>query len=599
MHTPPSFTISGDRFMLNGAPLRVLSGALHYFRVVPGQWRDRLLKLRVMGLNTVETYVAWNLHEPRPGEFRFDAGLDLAAFVRLAQELGLYVIVRPGPYICAEWEFGGLPAWLLADQAMEVRCCHAPYLEAVRRFYTALLPRLLPLQVQYGGPILAMQVENEYGSYGSDRQYLEWLRALMVELGVEAPLFTSDGATDHMLTHGTLPDVFMTANFGSRAQGEFAKLREFQPGGPLMCMEFWNGWFDHWGEPHHTRDAADAAQALDEVLAAGASVNVYMFHGGTNFGFMNGANTDLVTRAYQPTVNSYDYDAPLSEAGEPTAKFHAFRKVIEQYVDLPPLALPPPSPKLPPTAARFTGSLALANALPVLATPHHDIAPRTMESLGQDYGFLLYRTTVVHPAGKVTLSVERVHDRAQVFVDGVEAGVLARDGGGTLDIDVPGGPFTLDLLVENMGRVNYGPDLQDRKGLLGWVRLGINKLYHWTMLPLPLGDLSALRFATGSRPQPAATPLAGPAFHRAVFDVAAPGDSFLSLPGWNKGVAWVNGFNLGRYWKQGPQAALYVPAPLLQAGENELIVFELHGAAGRAVFGPGKQDGKQEGKLGQ
>ncbi|GGY43547.1 glycoside hydrolase family 35 protein [Pseudoduganella albidiflava] len=578
MHNSPSFTISGDRFLLDGAPLRVLSGALHYFRVVPGQWRDRLLKLRAMGLNTVETYVAWNLHEPRPGEFRFDGGLDLAAFVRLAQELGLYVIVRPGPYICAEWEFGGLPAWLLADPAMEVRCCYPPYLDAVRRFYAALLPQLLTLQVPHGGPILAMQVENEYGSYGSDSRYVEWVRALMVELGVETLLFTSDGATDHMLTHGTLPAVYKTANFGSRADGEFAKLREYQPDGPLMCMEFWNGWFDHWGEPHHTRDAADAAQALDEILASGASVNVYMFHGGTNFGFMNGANTDLDTRAYQPTVNSYDYDAPLSEAGEPTAKFYAFREVIAKYVDLPPLSLPPPAPILAPTAARFAGSAALADALPVLATAHRDIVPRAMESLGQDYGFLLYRTTVAHPPGKVTLSVERVHDRAQVFVNGVEAGVLARDGDGKLEIDLPAGPVTLDLLVENMGRVNYGPDLQDRKGLLGWVRLGINKLYHWTMFQLPLADLSRLEFAA------AAT--AGPAFHRAVFDVAAPGDSFLSLPGWSKGVAWVNGFNLGRYWERGPQQALYVPAPLLRQGENELIVFELHGVrGGDAVLG--------------
>ncbi|GGY02647.1 beta-galactosidase [Massilia dura] len=572
----PSFTISGDRFMLNGAPLRVLSGALHYFRVVPGQWRDRLLKLKAMGLNTVETYVAWNLHEPRPGAFRFDGALDLPAFVRLAQELGLYVIVRPGPYICAEWEFGGLPAWLLADPAMEVRCCYPPYLAAVRRFYTALLPQLLPLQVQHGGPILAMQVENEYGSYGSDAQYVEWVRALMVELGVATLLFTSDGATDYMLAHGTLPDVFKTANFGSRADGEFAKLREYQPRGPLMCMEFWNGWFDHWGEPHHTREAADAAQALDEVLASGASVNVYMFHGGTNFGFMNGANTDLETRAYQPTVNSYDYDAPLGEAGEPTEKFHAFRKVIERYVDLPPMALPLPAARLPSTTVRFTGSTALADALPALAAPRHDIVPRPMESLGQDYGFILYRTDIVHPPGRVVLSVERVHDRAQVFVNGVEAGVVERNGGGTLELDLPAGPVRLELLVENMGRVNYGPDLQDRKGLLGWVRLGINKLYHWTMFPLPLDELSALRFGTAA--------CAGPAFHRAVFDVAEPADSFLSLPGWNKGVAWINGFNLGRYWERGPQQALYVPAPLLRTGENELIVFELHGGAGDAVL---------------
>ncbi len=577
--TPAHFEVAGDQFLLNGAPFRVLSGALHYFRVLPAQWRDRLLKLRAMGLNTVETYVAWNLHEPRPGQFRFEDGLDLVAFIALAQELELYVIVRPGPFICAEWEFGGLPAWLLADPDMEVRCCYRPYLEAVRRFYIALLPRLLPLQVQQGGPVLAMQVENEYGSYGSDQQYLQWMRTLMLELGVRTLLFTSDGATDHMLTHGTLPQVFKTANFGSRAGEEFGKLREYQPEGPLVCMEFWNGWFDHWGEPHHTRDAIDAAQALDEVMASGASVNVYMFHGGTNFGFMNGANTDLHTRAYQPTVNSYDYDAPLDEAGEPTAKFFAFRAVLEKYVDLPPPALPAPARKLHPTVAPFGGSVGLAEALPYLADAQHDIVPRAMERLGQDYGFTLYRTDIWHPAGPAVLSVERVHDRAQVFINGVEAGVLTRDGDGKLAVEIPDGPVRLELLVENQGRVNYGPDLQDRKGLLGWVRLGINKLYHWAMFPLPLADLSALPFH-GAAPGP------GPAFHRATFTVTQPGDCFLALPGWTKGVAWINGFNLGRYWERGPQQALYVPAPLLRAGGNELIVFELHGSGGDAQLRP-------------
>ena len=570
---PNTFTIDDEHFLLNGAPYRILSGALHYFRVLPAQWRDRLLKLKAMGLNTVETYVAWNLHEPVPGTFSFDGRLDLAAFVALAQELGLYVIVRPGPFICAEWEFGGLPAWLLADPDMEVRCCYAPYLAAVRRFYTALLPQLLPLQIQHGGPIIAMQVENEYGSYGSDQQYVAWVRTLMLELGVETLLFTSDGATDHMLTHGTLPNVFKTANFGSRAREEFAKLRDYQPRGPLMCMEFWNGWFDHWGEPHHTRDAADAAQALDDVMASGASVNVYMFHGGSNFGFMNGANTDLITRAYQPTVNSYDYDAPLNEAGEPTDKFFAFRAVLERYIDLPPMLLPAPAYKLPHTALRFTASVSLADVLPALSAPRSDIVPRSMERLGQNYGFVLYRTELRHPAGKVTLSVERVHDRAQVFINGVEVGVLERDVNTTLDVELPAGPVRLELLVENMGRVNYGPDLHDRKGLLGWVRLGINKLYHWTMFPLPLQDLAALGFTPGAATQ-------GPAFHRASFTVVSPGDCFVALPGWDKGVVWVNGFNLGRYWKRGPQQALYLPGPLLHAGDNEVIILELHGEHG-------------------
>ena len=566
----PTFTVVNNDFHLDGRPHRLLSGALHYFRVLPQQWEDRLLKLKAMGLNCVETYVAWNLHEPRPGEFDFSGGLDLPAFVRLAGSLGLHVIVRPGPYICAEWEFGGLPAWLLADPEMALRCMYPPYVDAVARFLDALLPPLLPLQVGQGGPIIAMQVENEYGSYGSDQAYLRWLEQALIERGVNTLLFTSDGATDFMLTHGTVPHVLKTANFGSRAAGEFAKLREYQPSGPLMCMEFWCGWFDHWGEPQHLRAADDAAQALDEVLAAGASVNVFMFHGGTSFGFMNGANTDLETGAYQPTVGSYDYDAPLSEDGQPTAKFHAFRDVIAKYVDLPPLQLPVPAPRFERGPLRLTESQPLLAALGSLSALRATPVPRPMESLGQNYGFVLYRTGLNHPPGPTTLHLDQLHDRAQVFVNGVEVGTLERNQPLSLPLTLPPGPVTLDILVENLGRVNYGPRLLDRKGLLGLVRLGTHTVLHgWQSWPLALGDLSPLTFTASSD-------AAGPTFYRGRFDVEQPGDCFLSLPAGGKGVVWLNGFNLGRYWSRGPQTALYVPAPLLTTGSNELTVLELH-----------------------
>ena len=565
-----SFTVAHNDFHLDGRPHRLLSGALHYFRVLPEQWGDRLIKLKAMGLNCVETYVAWNLHEPRPGEFDFRGGLDLPAFVRLAGSLGLHIIVRPGPYICAEWEFGGLPAWLLADPEMAVRCSYPPYLAAVERFFDALLPQLLPLQVGQGGPIIAMQVENEYGSYGSDQAYLRWLERALLERGVSTLLFTSDGATDFMLSHGTVPHVLKTANFGSRAASEFAKLREYQPDGPLMCMEFWCGWFDHWGEPQHLRAADDAAQALDEVLSAGASVNVFMFHGGTSFGFMNGANTDLETGAYQPTVGSYDYDAPLSEDGQPTAKFHAFRDVIAKYVDLPPLDLPLPAPRFERGPMVLAESVPLFAALDRLSSPRVTPVPRPMESLGQNYGFVLYRAQLNHPPGPTTLHLDQLHDRAQVFVNGVEVGTLERNQPLSLPLELPPGPVTLDILVENLGRVNYGPKLLDRKGLLGLVRLGTHTVLHgWQCWPVPLDDLSLLDFA--STPE-----RAGPAFYRGSFDVEQPGDCFLSLPEGEKGVVWLNGFNLGRYWSRGPQTALYVPAPLLKPGRNEVRVLELH-----------------------
>lgn len=552
-------------FELHGRPHRILAGAIHYFRVRPEQWEDRLRKLQAMGLDTVETYVAWNLHEPRPGEFDFSGGLDLVAFLRLADSLGLKAIVRPGPYICAEWEGGGLPSWLLADPEMVLRSSYPSYLDAVERFFAALLPQLLPLQAEQGGPILAMQVENEYGSYGSDMAYLRWLEAALRRHGVTGLLFTSDGPTEHMLMHGTLPHVLKTGNFGSRVPAELATLRRHQPSGPLMCMEYWNGWFDHWGEPHHTRDAADAADCLGQILAHGASVNVFMFHGGTSFGFMNGANTDLKTGRYQPTVNSYDYDAPLAEDGSITPKFLAMRQAIARHVELPPLQLPVEAPRFSLDALPLKPGPLLWASLgqPVLTAP----TPRPMERIGQACGYLLYRSRMRHPPGPVTLSVQAVHDRAQVLLNGVPQGVLERDGPLSLDLDWPGGEACLDLLVENLGRVNYGPALHDRKGLLGWVRLGINLVQHWEHHPLPLAQPPALDGQGGG---------AGPRFFSASFDVAEPGDCFVAIAGGRKGQVWINGFHLGRHWDVGPQTALYLPWPLLRCGANELVVLEEH-----------------------
>nr|WP_221439563.1 beta-galactosidase family protein [Roseateles oligotrophus] len=573
-------TISGSELALNGQPWRLLAGAIHYFRVLPEQWEDRLLKLRAMGLNTVETYVAWNLHEPEPGRFDFDGALDLVAFVRLAERLGLKVIVRPGPYICAEWEFGGLPAWLLADPDMVLRSSYGPYLAAVERFFAELLPRLLPLQAEAGGPILAMQVENEYGSYGSDQDYLRWLEGSLRRHGVTGLLFTSDGPTDHMLTHGTLAGVLKTGNFGSRVPSELAKLREYQPEGPLICMEFWNGWFDHWGEPHHTRDAADAADCLGQILAHGASVNIFMFHGGTSFGWMNGANTDRDSGVYQPTVNSYDYDAPLAEDGSITPKYLAMREAVGRHMGLsalPPLDLPPEVPRFSHAPLPLQAGPLLWQSLdldhPVLTAA----TPRSMERLGQAYGHVLYRSRMRHPAGPVQLSVQALADRALVFLNGRPQGVLARDGALSLQLDWPGGEACLDLLVENQGRVNYGPFLHDRKGLLGWVRLGINLIQHWEHHSLPLATPPALAGLPVDRG------VAGPRFFSADFEVGVPGDGFLAIAGGHKGQVWINGFNLGRYWERGPQTELYLPWPLLRPGSNQLVLLELEAEAGTAL----------------
>jgi beta-galactosidase len=563
-----TFTIKDDQFLLNGQPFRILSGAMHYFRVPQAYWDDRLYKLRAMGLNTVETYVAWNMHEPRPGKFDFTGGLNLVDYIQRAARQGLQVLVRPGPYICSEWEMGGLPPWLLKDPGMQLRCRYTPYLQAVDRFFYALLPQLVPLQISHDGPILAMQVENEYGSYGNDHSYLQYLVEGMRRRNIDLLLFTSDGPSDEQMQYGSLPSLLKTVNFGTRAAQALAKLREYQPTGPLACMEFWDGTFDHWGEPHRVRPVEEAVAELEEILKANASVNLYMFHGGTNFGFMNGANEQQ--GQWQPDTTSYDYDAPLSEAGDPTPKYYAFREVLGRYTSIPNLALAKPVPKQALASVPLTESVTLFDALTTLATPIQATSPEPMEYFDQQYGFILYRTTVSGPRAKAQLTLRGLHDRAQVFGNGQLLGILERAyPDASLPLTIAPEGITLDILVENMGRVNFGPDLLDRKGLTGGVLLGIQYLYNWTVFPLPLDNLADLVFSP-------ARDGSGPAFYRGFFEVSALQDTFLALPAWTKGVCWINGFNLGRYWNRGPQRTLYVPGPLLKPGRNELIVFELH-----------------------
>ena len=570
-----TLTTSSTQFLLDGKPFRILSGALHYFRVVPEYWRDRLEKMRAFGLNTVETYVPWNLHEPRPGEFHFEGMLDIVKFIEMANDVGLKVIVRPGPYICSEWDFGGLPSWLLKDPAMQVRCAYPPYLAAVDRYFDVLLPLLTPLQSTRSGPIIAMQVENEYGTYGNDKVYLRHLADGMKVRGIDSFLFTSDGPRDICLQGGTLPDIFKTVNFAFEAKEAFAKLREYQPEGPLMVMEFWSGWFDHWGEPHHiSEDGSDSIQrsldTLDEILALGASVNFYMFHGGTNFGFMNGANADPTP--YQADVTSYDYACPISECGDLAPRYAGYREVLKKYVEIPSIAHIQPVAKHAYGKIKLTESVGLLESLDGLSQPRLSVNAHPMEMYDQDYGFILYRTQVTGPRMGV-LRVRGLHDRAQIFINGELVNVLDRESGNEYASIEVANDVQLDILVENMGRVNFDPALRDRKGITDGVTINNQYQFGWEVFPLPLNDLSRLNFSPLNN-----LPQAQPAFYRGSFAIEDLADTFLALPGWTKGVVWLNGFNLGRFWERGPQKTLYIPAPLLKRGQNELIVFELHGA---------------------
>lgn len=575
------FVVGERDFVRDGRPVRLLSGALHYFRVHEAQWGHRLAMLRAMGLNCVETYVPWNLHEPRPGGYRDPDAL--GRFLDAVSAAGLMALVRPGPYICAEWENGGLPHWLTGPLGRRVRTRDRAYLGAVDAWFGRLLPQVVARQYGRGGPVVMVQAENEYGSYGSDAAYLAHMVDLLRGLGVTVPLFTSDGPEDHMLTGGSVPGVLATANFGSGAREAFAVLRRHQPRGPLMCMEFWCGWFSHWGEAPVARPPEEAAEALREILECGASVNVYMAHGGTNFGGWAGANRagELHDGTLQPTVTSYDYDAPLDERGRPTEKFRLFREVLAAYSPGPLPALPEPPPVLAaPVRADPAGWAPLADVLEALGGP--EVAsgvPPTFEELDVDRGLVRYRFEVPGPRGPFPLRVTGLRDLAVTYVDGVR--------GPTLDAEeaevgaAVAGPATVELWVESLGRVNYGPRLGEAKGITGGMLHERQYLHGVRARGL---RLDALEDAAAVRRVPfrdAAEGVPGegkPGLHRFTLAVPSPGDAALELPGRARGFAWINGFCLGRYWAAGPQRALYVPGPVLRAGANELLLLELEGA---------------------
>lgn len=563
-------TVQGKEFLRDTESFRIVAGAMHYFRVPREYWRDRLLKIKACGFNTVETYTAWNLHEPKEGQFDFSGNLDLGAYLELIHELGMLAIVRPGPYICSEWEFGGFPWWLLKYNGLQLRCADGLYLEKVQNYFDRLLPIIASHQADCGGPVVLVQVENEYGSYGNDSQYIRKLAEMITSHGITCPLFTSDGGSDSMLSGGTVPEILAAVNFGSKANANFKALRRFQKTGPLFCAEYWNGWFDHWGEKHHRRDPEDAAKGLAEILDCGASVSVYMAHGGTNFGWMNGANCG---EKYEPTVNSYDDDAPINEYGRLTEKYYKMQEVLSRRGFSNTVELQEQQPPAAYGVLRFTEEADLLDQLKNLSEEIVCVVPRNMEYLNQGYGLICYKTVIRGPKEKCELIFD-VHDRAYIFLNGEYVGKYSRGDKKSVAVEISGESAELTILVENMGRVNYGPQLADKKGIVGGVRLGQQFLYHWAHYPLPLGNVEAAVFSPSEKPKFRKRPQ----LLRTTLRISGPpADTFVKLGGFRKGVIFVNGQALSRYWEIGPQKTAYLPACFLREGENSIIVLELEG----------------------
>ena len=564
----PSFRFEGPDFLLDGKPFQIMAGELHFQRIPKEYWKDRLIKARAMGLNTVATYVFWNALEPEPGQWNLTGNNDLAGFIRAAKEADLYVVVRPGPYACAEWDFGGLPIWLLRTPDIKVRCLDSRFMAACDAYIKKLAEQLKPLLRANGGPVLMVQIENEYGSYGNDRQYILALKRMWETADISGPFCTADGATPYMLEAGSIPGAAIGLDPGT-ADKHYAEAAKLKRNVPVFCAEIYPGWLTHWGEKWASVKIEELLPDVQWLLDNKKSFSLYMFHGGTNFGFTAGAN---FSDRYQPDVTSYDYDAPLDEIGRPTPKYAALKELLGRAqpagTQLP--DLPPPLPAIEIPEIAFNQATSLFDNLPL---PVSSPQPKAMEFTNQNSGFILYRTKLVgHHSGKLTLT--ELHDYANIYVDSRYIGTLDRTKKETtLEIPETNPPAQrLDILVEGMGRINYGQHMIDRKGITDRVTLNGMTLMDWDVFNLPMESrfLSSLKFVVGAPPE---TP---GAFFRGSFDLQELGDTYVDMSLWKKGVLWVNGKNLGRYWEIGPQKRLFLPAPFLKKGKNDIIIFDLH-----------------------
>ena len=581
-----TFKVGQKTFLLDGKPFVIKAAEMHYPRIPRPYWEHRIQMCKALGMNTICIYVFWNIHEQREGEFNFTDNNDVAAFCRLAQKNGMYVIVRPGPYVCAEWEMGGLPWWLLKKKDIRLREQDPYFMKRVKLFEQKVGEQLAPLTIQNDGPIIMIQVENEYGSYGEDKPYISDIRDCLRSIyGSELTLFQCDWSSN--FEKNGLDDLVWTMNFGTGANidQQFRRLGELRPNAPKMCSEFWSGWFDKWGAQHETRPAKDMVEGMDEMLSKGISFSLYMTHGGTSFGHWAGANSP----GFAPDVTSYDYDAPINEYGQVTSKFWELRTMMQKYSDQKLPAVPKPVAPII-TVPKFE----LTEFAPLLQADGKEVsgAIRTFEEMDMGWGTMIYTTKLPEIKAKSILTAD-FHDFAQVFIDGKYIGKIDRvknEKSLTLPPVSKDAKFT--IIVEGMGRINFGRAIKDFKGIVSDLTITseydnmetIWKPLQWSNTAIA-DDYDTAVKTLALKHLPAGQDILKPGYHRGYFNLKKVGDTFLNFETWGKGQVWVNGHAMGRIWSIGPQQTLYIPGCWLKKGRNEIIILDVVGPKEPVVWG--------------
>ena len=571
------FSFNKDAFMLDGKPFQIISGEMHPARIPHEYWRQRIQMAKAMGCNTIAAYIFWNYQEVAPNVWDFEStNHNVAEFIKICQEEGMWVLLRPGPYVCAEWDFGGLPTYLLKNPAIKIRCLDTAYMAAVKKYVERFSKEVVNLQCDKGGPILMVQIENEYGSYGNDQKYLKALQQMWVDNGITVPFYTADGPTDFMLEAGNVMGTAIGLDSGGN-DGDFATAKKHNPNVPSFSSETYPGWLTHWKEDWQKPDTASLMKEMRYLLSHKKSFNLYVVHGGTNFGYTAGANAFTPTQ-FQPDITSYDYDAPINEQGQPTAKFYALRNLISKYVSykIPPVPKAPEAIAIP--AFEMQAYTSVWNNLPV---PVHTPQPKPMEDFDQSSGFIMYSTKLIgHKSGKLTIT--EPHDYALVFLNGKFIDTVYRDGGNWM-VELPKTDVKdpqLDILVEAMGHINFAQYMIDRKGITDRVTLNGMTLMNWNTYTLPLADSSIATLKTGN-----IDTAKHAVFFKGSFDIKDVHDTYIDMSNYTKGIVWVNGHNLGRYWYVGPQQHLYCPANFLQKGTNNIVVFDLLQTTAKPIQG--------------